>query len=60
MGAQPFEVPRGIILEAEGWTVENGLQTPTYKLKRPQLQTKYEAAISAMYTTLRKSDTKGL
>ena len=29
---------RGIILEAEPFSVENNLLTPTLKLKRPQLQ----------------------
>ena len=38
MGLQGFEKVRGIILEAEPFSVENNLLTPTLKLKRPQLQ----------------------
>jgi long-chain acyl-CoA synthetase len=33
----------------EPWTVENGLLTPTLKLKRQQIQEKYQEAVDALY-----------
>ena len=36
-------------LDAEQFSVEGNLLTPTFKLKRPQLQKHYQGAIGAMY-----------
>ena len=36
-------------LEAELWSVENSLLTPTFKLKRNEAKKKYLARIDAMY-----------
>ncbi|CAI7794087.1 unnamed protein product [Closterium sp. NIES-53] len=47
-----FEVVRGVALEAEAFTTENDLMTPSFKLKRPKLKAKYQAAIDELYTTL--------
>ena len=34
------------------WLTQNELMTPTFKLKRPQLQKKYQGVIDAMYKQL--------
>lgn len=41
------------IADCEQFTVENDLLTPTFKLKRPQLQRQYQSEINAMYAALR-------
>ena len=48
-GLRSFEVPRAVALEHELWDVDSGLMTPTFKLKRPQLQKKYEHVVAALY-----------
>ena len=48
-----FETVRAVYLEPELFSVENELLTPTFKLKRPQLQKKYQAEIDAMYAALK-------
>ncbi len=49
-----FEQVRAVYLEPELFAVENELLTPTFKLKRPQLQKKYQAEIDAMYAAMKK------
>ena len=41
---------RRITATLEPWTVENGLLTPTLKLKRPRVMEKFNAEIDAMYS----------
>jgi long-chain acyl-CoA synthetase len=40
---------RRVIATREPWTVDNGLLTPTMKLKRPLVQARFKAAIDAAY-----------
>lgn len=40
---------RHVIASPEPWSVENGLLTPTLKLKRPLLVAKYKDALDALY-----------
>ena len=47
---QGFEQVRAVHLDAEQFSVEGDLMTPTFKLKRPQLQKHYQGAIDAMYS----------
>jgi len=46
-----FEKARGIYLEAELFSVENGLLTPTFKSKRPNLKAHYRRQIADMYAS---------
>lgn len=51
-----FEFVKAVTLVLEQFTVENGLLTPTFKIKRPQAKAYYEKAISNMYAELAASD----
>ncbi|KAJ6721565.1 LONG CHAIN ACYL-COA SYNTHETASE 7 PEROXISOMAL-LIKE ISOFORM X1 [Salix viminalis] len=51
-----FEFVKAVTLVLEQFTVENGLLTPTFKIKRPQAKAYYEKAISNMYAALAASD----
>ena len=40
---------RRVALTLEPWTIDNGLQTPTLKIKRNQVLERYRAAVERMY-----------
>ena len=42
---------KNIVLDAEVWSVENNLLTPTFKLKRNEAKKKYAQQIEEMYAT---------
>ena len=44
-----FEKVKNIFLDCEHWTIENGMLTPTMKLKRLASRTKYKEVIEALY-----------
>jgi len=44
-----FEMVKKLHLEGEAWSVENGMLTPTFKLKRNDLKKKYQAVITSLY-----------
>ena len=46
-----YALPRAIVLTQDPWTIENGLITPTLKLKRGPLSKKYESTIAQLYAT---------
>ena len=46
-----YALPRAVLLTNEPWTIENGLITPTLKLKRGPLSNKFEAEIARVYAT---------
>ena len=47
-----FEQVAAVSLSHELFSVENGLLTPTFKLKRPQAKAAFQAQIDAMYSGL--------
>lgn len=53
-GLKGFEQVRAIELCPELFSVENGLFTPTFKLKRPQAFERFKGSIAAMYAATSK------
>lgn len=51
-----FEFAKAVTLVPEPFALENGLLTPTMKIKRPQAKEHYAKVISDMYSELSKSD----
>eukprot|EP00887_Chlorella_sp_A99_P004337 scaffold15.g4337.t1 len=51
-GLKGFEQVATVHLHPEQFSVENGLMTPTFKLKRPQAQAAFQEVIDAMYSRL--------
>ncbi|XP_070496999.1 fatty acid CoA ligase Acsl3-like [Chironomus tepperi] len=45
-----FEIPTKITLVPEPWTPESGLVTAAFKIKRKEIQAKYKAEYTKMYT----------
>lgn len=52
-----FEKVRNVHLEIDPFTIDNGLFTPTLKLKRPQAAKKFRGHIDAMYEELAAQET---
>ncbi|KAJ4771909.1 Long-chain acyl-CoA synthetase 6 [Rhynchospora pubera] len=50
-----FEFAKAVTLVSEPFTLENGLLTPTFKIKRPQAKEYFANAISDMYAQLSSS-----
>lgn len=46
-----YALPRAVVLTQEPWTIENGLITPTLKLKRGPLSKKFANVIVQLYAT---------
>jgi long-chain acyl-CoA synthetase len=44
-----YGVPRAVALTLEPWTIENGMLTPTLKLKRRVIRARYQDDINALY-----------
>ena len=51
-----FEFVKAVTLTVEPFTLENGLLTPTFKIKRPQAKEYFAQVISKMYSELATSD----
>jgi len=48
-GLQGWEVPAGVVVEPEPFSIENGLLTSTLKQCRPKLEAKYRVILEAVY-----------
>jgi len=57
-GLHGFEIPKSIHLSDKPFTVEDGLLTPTFKLKRQQARDKFEKEIERMYAEMPKPKSK--
>eukprot|EP00731_Ephydatia_muelleri_P024784 Em0016g1055a len=51
-GLSSLEQVKGIVLFPEGFTVENELLTPTFKMKRPELKKRFMEDIAKLYDLL--------
>lgn len=48
-GFPHYALPRSIVVATEPWSIDNGMMTPTMKLKRKPLYERYEKEIDEMY-----------
>lgn len=53
-GLPHYGVPRQVHCTLDAWTIDNGLLTPTLKMKRNLIRQRYTAEINALYDTLVK------
>ncbi|WP_217229548.1 carboxylic acid reductase [Streptomyces anulatus] len=51
-GLNAYEIPRGILVETEPFSPENGLFTESHKLLRPRLKERYGPALEQLYDQL--------
>mmetsp|Transcript_11190 Transcript_11190/g.35370 ORF Transcript_11190/g.35370 Transcript_11190/m.35370 type:complete len:281 (+) Transcript_11190:1459-2301(+) len=49
VGLKGFERIKKLHLEGEPWSVDNGMLTPTFKMKRNDLKKRYQAVLDALY-----------
>ncbi|GKT26413.1 Long chain fatty acid CoA ligase 5 [Aduncisulcus paluster] len=50
-----FEIPRAIILEWDEWTIDNRCITPSFKIRRPFLRSKYERRLIDIYSRIKSA-----
>lgn len=51
---QSFEIPKAVHLSAEEWTPENGMLTPTFKIKREIVKRAFQTELEALYAQLKQ------
>jgi len=47
-----YEIPRAVFLEPKPFSVESGVITPTFKLRRKAAAEKYASALKEMYQSV--------
>ena len=52
---QGFEIVKAVHLEPKPFGIEEGLMTPTFKLKRPQLLKHYQSIVDRLYQHVKGS-----
>ena len=52
--AQGYEIPKAVHLSAEEWTPENGMLTPTFKIKREVLKRTFGTMLDDLYVQLKQ------
>lgn len=57
---RPYEFVKRVHITPNMFTVEQGILTPTFKLKRPQAQAMFQAQIDAMYKEIEIEDEAAL
>ena len=50
-GFPQYGVPRALILTLTPWSIENGMLTPTLKLKRRIIKARFQDDINKLYET---------
>lgn len=53
---EEFEKVGFIVIAKDPWTIEDGLLTPTMKIKRTQIENKYEKSMDGWYEKCSKTD----
>ncbi|KAG0268210.1 hypothetical protein DFQ27_007319 [Actinomortierella ambigua] len=53
-----FEIPRAIFIEPTPFSIENGLITPTFKIKRHPIVQLYQKQLTTMYDELKQLQSK--
>jgi len=48
-----FQIPRAVIFDPISWTTENGLVTPSFKLKRPFLRERFASQLAELLPRVR-------
>ena len=52
LGLEKFEIPKQIYLTSDPWTPDSGLVTAAMKLKRKEIEKRYAAQITQMYSKM--------
>ncbi|WP_245743512.1 carboxylic acid reductase [Lentzea fradiae] len=59
-GFEPYEIPRGFLIETEPFSAENGLLSDVRKLLLPRLRERYGERLEALYAELARGETDEL